>query len=1006
MTRRLIIDMSSLLWQSLLTSKDVEFGKEVEHEGKKVHVNGWQHGYECAINHLVAVMGELGVAPINCVFVVEGERNDARRKVFYSGYKVGRDSRPPLAYEQFRILRDKLCEVFGGLGAQVCTQAGVEADDIIAYLARHLDGEKVILSTDGDMAALITDDIALWRKDMLTRENPYGPFPCKYIGIYKALCGDGNEYKGAAGFGPKAFLDMFVTYGEAGLAALERMLKRGLEAGKQACETPGTLIDLEEDVPDFKPFRKVIDSAAHVYQSYFCALLHDEWVDTKRQPLLVKTGTVVDRDQIEDPRLRKFAAQNTESWLDKTLHPSKQKGDVKHAVFDCELIGEDCPVFLVCAKIIETGKQFSFWWHKEGDMQALKTMLNRPDLTWISFNGIHFDAPLISAALAGRDPHELKKMANAIIMEGEKSWDMPSRFNYDPVEFDHIDLMEVAPGVRTSLKTYAGRMGYPTMVDLPFHHDQDLDNDQLLVLERYCQNDLGVTEALFNRLRAEIDLRQEMSEEHGIDLRSKSDAQVAEAVLKKAAGIKGRVSGQPYSVTYKAPAFIETDSEVVQDLIERLNRTEFKINKMNGQIETPEFLKEPLALGSGIYQCGIGGLHSTHDKQLYVKTTDDLLISDFDVASYYPNIMLKAGLTPKLDGDAGSRFIEAYRDIYTRRIEAKHTGNIKVSNALKISLNGTFGKLGSPYSSFYSPDLMLAVTLTGQLNLLCLIYDMGFHPSIKVLSANTDGITVQYPVKYRERLLAKIADNADRTGFEYEETQYRVVAMKDVNNYIAVTTNGKVKRKGLYAEPSLMKNPTASVCSHMATDFLKDGISPAESIAKYTGMLDFVSIRVVKGGGIQYEQVMDVDDWECVKDVGTKDNEWRRPCWPEGKVVKRKSRPKPVEVGVGGKPFGRIARWYMATGDQPPINYLVSGNKVPKTEGAKICMTLPDALPADLDQGWYIREAEAMLEDMGVPHSEIVDALLRYRERLNAEGYGIIDNFALCELNDTTSVSV
>lgn len=310
-----------------------------------------------------------------------------------------------------------------------------------------------------------------------------------------------------------------------------------------------------------------------------------------------------------------------------------------------------------------------------------------------------------------------------------------------------------------------------------------------------------------------------------------------------------------------------------------------------------------------------------------------------------------------------------------------------VVNAKKLQCNGTFGKLGSPYSSIYSPDLMLGVTLSGQLHLLSLIYDMEFHPSIKVLSANTDGIMVQYPAKYRNRLLAKIADNAERTGFEYEETPYRVVALANVNNYIAVTTSGKVKRKGLYAEPSLMKNPTASVCSHMAADFLKDGISPAEALHKYTDVRDFVSIRVVKGGGIQYDKIVEVDDWECVKDVGTKDNEWHRPCWPEGKVVKRKSRPKPVEVGVGGTPFGRTARWYMAAGEHPPINYQISGNRVPKTEGAKVCMILPDGLPADLDRMWYIKEAESMLEDMGVPQSEIVEAMKRGVERLNAEGY-------------------
>ena len=50
----------------------------------------------------------------------------------------------------------------------------------------------------------------------------------------------------------------------------------------------------------------------------------------------------------------------------------------------------------------------------------------------------------------------------------------------------------------------------------------------------------------------------------------------------------------------------------------------------------------------------------------------------------------------------------------------------------------------------------------------------------------------------------------------------------------------------------------------------------------------------------------------------------------------------------------------------PPITYVGSGNMVPKTEGARICMTLPDELPPDLDKNWYVQEAYNMLNDMGV----------------------------------------
>lgn len=299
--RRLLIDVSSLLWQSLLASKDKEFGREVEHEGKMVHVNGWQYGYECAINHLTSVMRELDVAPIDCIFVVEGQYAKSRRKAIYADYKAGRDSRPPEAYAQFGLLRDRLTQDFRNLGSQIVTQDGVEGDDIIAYLARNLDGEKVILTTDGDLATLIDESTSLWRGDKLTRENPYGPFPCRFIPVYKALCGDGNEYKGAAGFGPKAFLSLltWLINIDSGLAALEGMMKRQ------------TLSELEDDVGDFKPFRKVIDNAQHVYQSYQCALLHDDWVSTLRQPLEWKAGMVQPRDRLQDARLHKWARSVT-----------------------------------------------------------------------------------------------------------------------------------------------------------------------------------------------------------------------------------------------------------------------------------------------------------------------------------------------------------------------------------------------------------------------------------------------------------------------------------------------------------------------------------------------------------------------------------------------------------------------------------------------------------------------------------------------------------------------
>lgn len=314
---RLLIDVSSVLWQSLLAGKDQEFGKLVEHEGKQVHVNGWQFGLECAISHVTLVMRELDLVPNQLIFVVEGKNSKARRKAIYAGYKDGRGSRPPEAYDQFNRCKEELTQTFRNVGAHIVSQDGVEADDVIAYLSLNLEGEKVILSNDGDLAALITDKVSLYRKGKLNTENPYGPFPSQFITVYKSLVGDSSDnIKGAPGFGEKAFLDFLVWAGDSGLAAVEGVIKR------QELHT------LEDDVAEFRPMRKIIDGATSVYTSYQVAKLYPEWCNTLRQPLQWKAGMVRGRDVVTDERLWPFAQQVrliTAQNYDQTLTFFKEK---------------------------------------------------------------------------------------------------------------------------------------------------------------------------------------------------------------------------------------------------------------------------------------------------------------------------------------------------------------------------------------------------------------------------------------------------------------------------------------------------------------------------------------------------------------------------------------------------------------------------------------------------------------------------------------------------------
>jgi hypothetical protein len=632
---------------------------------------------------------------------------------------------------------------------------------------------------------------------------------------------------------------------------------------------------------------------------------------------------------------------------------------LNHAVFDTEIIGTNKPVFLVCVEIIETGERYAFWHHRKGHLKALISLMNRADLTWVSFNGIKFDAPLIAAWVAGREALEIKQLATRMIEERLMPWDVYGMLSVNGLPIDHIDLIEVAPGVMISLKTYEGRMHMKHMQDLPFDHNKDLTPKECKLLEQYCFNDIDATRELFHTLSEQIALRESMSAEHDIDLRSKSDAQMSETILKRIVGVR-KSGNMPSSVRYVAPLIVKTKNPILIDLIYRLEQEVFKINFKNGSPIEPAWMKESFDFCGGVYKFGLGGLHSQHDLEVCYEADDEWMISDIDAASYYPSILLNCGLVPKLSGDRGEAFLDAYADIYHRRLDAKEAGDKATANSLKIALNGLFGKLGNLHSVFYAPDLLLAITITGQLNLLDLISDLTKARGIQVVSANTDGIMVRYKASMRDRMLKIVKAHAKKTGFEYEETQYRKVAIANVNNYIAVKLDGKMKLKGLFAEAGVLqnKNPTAEVCAQAAAAYLVKGTLPEDYVNAEVDIRQFVTIRgVSKPGGVQHNKMRIVDDW-----VEVEPRVWEY----DGKRVERKSRPPAVEEHYGGTPFGRVARWYMTTEKLPPIQRVDNGYLVAKTEGARLCMTLPDELPKDLDKAWYVAEAYKMLKNMGV----------------------------------------
>lgn len=591
----------------------------------------------------------------------------------------------------------------------------------------------------------------------------------------------------------------------------------------------------------------------------------------------------------------------------------------------------------------------------------------------VDFNGIDFDMPILFMALQGKTLGTLKAAADHIITAGLRSWQTEQEYGVQVPEWvDHVDLREPVPGVQISLKLYGGRLHSKRLRDLPYEPDQYLTAAQADEVRAYCENDLDTTIDLWNKARDPKDdiigTRELLTAEFGIDVRSKSDAQIAETIIKRQ--VEKRMGQRVYKsevrpgtrYSYQPPAFLQFQTPVLQQKFAEILDAPFVVGADGGIIE-PDALKTTVTIGRTTYSMGIGGLHSTEKSQAVI-ASDDTLVRDRDVVSYYPSLILQCGLFPP---NMGSHFQAVFKEFFDRRVAAKKAGHKSTAQTLKIFLNGTFGKLGSKYSVLYAPNLLIQVTVTGQLALLMFIERLEMA-GIPVVSANTDGIVMACPKALEPRMLEIVQWWERATGFETEETRYRALFSRDVNNYVALKEGGGVKTKGTLADPGVMKNPQNTIVNKAVCDYLDKGVPIAETILRCRDIREFVTVKRVTGGAVYPAQgTRSVDDW-----VQVCPGEWMRQAWIDAHggqpPVKRKSRPHPVEVFVGEQYLGRVARWYRSTRSSVPILYGGGAKKhhrVGGSDNAMPCMELPDELPADIDYGFYIKEAHDLLRDLG-----------------------------------------
>lgn len=167
-------------------------------------------------------------------------------------------------------------------------------------------------------------------------------------------------------------------------------------------------------------------------------------------------------------------------------------------------------------------------------------------------------------------------------------------------------------------------------------------------------------------------------------------------------------------------------------------------------------------------------------------TDDSYIYVHWDIASFYPSIMVQYNIAPKhLNEKVFVSCVKYFRDT---RVIAKHSKEKLIdgvppkilAEALKIVINSIYGKFGFEKGDLYDRLCTLKVTINGQLMIMMLCEELELN-GIEVVSANTDGIVI----KLHKHNKSKFDDIAKRwmelTGLSADSEEYLMYINRDID---------------------------------------------------------------------------------------------------------------------------------------------------------------------------------------------------------------------------------
>ena len=531
---------------------------------------------------------------------------------------------------------------------------------------------------------------------------------------------------------------------------------------------------------------------------------------------------------------------------------------------------------------------------------------------WVGYNNLRFDSQVIEWVLRHHEEwHELSALEVAAKI-AEKAQDVIHDANFEvlpeyaenSLTLKQIDLFKLNhfdnKNRMVSLKRLEFEMDMENIEEMPIHHSKEnLSKEDIQSIKKYCRDDIKATYEFYKHTIGEVKhplykgndqvkLRLDNEEEFGIPCLNYSDSKIGDEIIKKFYCEEKKIE---YSKLPKK-GFFRKYVDVKNCIAKYI---QFQTPELKGFLESikkesigmDDDFKHTLNFYDNVYSFMKGGLH-TENKPKIFEANDTHLIIDWDVSSYYPAIIINNGKFPQ---HLGKEFLAGYKKMFERRLElkplAKKDSRIRgIVGALKLAVNSVYGKSSDVTSWLYDRQVTMFTTITGELSLMMLIEQYELN-GIKVISANTDGVTIMI----EKSKLGKMTEINEWwckiTGHELERADYKKIIFSTVNDYIAIKTDGEIKKKGDFlTDFELHKNKSARIVPIALEQYFVHGVPVEHTIRSHNNVFDF-AIRQKASKDFHYEGIKYSKSFRKVTDEELKsfieEGGWTKDKWWDGK---------------------------------------------------------------------------------------------------------------------------